>query len=247
MKRTHHLKPVCRHFFVYLGGLLFIVLGVLIFSLPMGFFSEYLQTESPSNILLFLMLLPFAGGVIAIFMVTRLGLRSSFRKLLTSRLHVDWKRFFVAFCLWGMLLLFLILVEMLWFSELFEWHFQPLRFLGLLVVSACLIPIQAGFEELLFRGYLTKMIGVFTRFQWLPILGSSILFALMHLSNPEVVKLGYSVLLVYFLMGLYFSVVTFVDSGLELSMGMHTANNLVIALMISSNQFAIHTNALVSL
>ena len=46
----------------------------------------------PSNITLFLLLLPFALAFVAILLITKLLHKLSLRELITSRAKVDWKR-----------------------------------------------------------------------------------------------------------------------------------------------------------
>jgi hypothetical protein len=107
-----------------------------------------------------------------------------------------------------------------------------------------MIPLQTTAEELLMRGYLFQGIGVALKSRLAPLLITSISFGLLHSFNPEVAKLGYGLISVYIITGLFLGIITLMDQGLELSIGFHAANNLVIALLVTSDWTAFQTNSL---
>ena len=72
---------------------------------------------------------------------------------------------------------------------------------------------------------------------------TSICFALMHAFNPEVQKLGNTLLIYYFLTGIFLGIITLMDDGLELAIGYHTANNFFTAILISNDWQAFQTDA----
>ena len=78
-------------------------------------------------------------------------------------------------------------------------------------------------------------LGLVMRNAWFPLLFTSITFGLMHIANPEVEKLGYSLLIYYIGTGLFLGITTLMDDGLELALGFHTANNLFTALLVTSD------------
>ena len=88
-------------------------------------------------------------------------------------------------------------------------------------------------------------IGVLFKNTLFPLLGTSIIFGLLHGFNPEVEKLG-SIIMVYYIgTGLLLGIFTLMDDGLELSLGFHAANNIVVAIFITSSWSVFQTNALV--
>jgi membrane protease YdiL (CAAX protease family) len=117
-------------------------------------------------------------------------------------------------------------------------------FLGMFILGVILIPIQTCTEEFLFRGYLLQGMAVLFRNKWLPLLLSSLFFGMMHYDNPEIDKLGEVLLVYYCLTGLFLGVITLMDNGLELSMGFHTANNLVTAILVTADWTAFQTNSI---
>ena len=77
-----------------------------------------------------------------------------------------------------------------------------------------------------------------------PLVLTSLLFGLMHIGNPEIDKLGYTLLVFYIGSGFLFGVVTLLDDGAELAIGMHAINNMTAALFITTNWTVFQTDAL---
>jgi len=123
-------------------------------------------------------------------------------------------------------------------------NFQPRPFLILLLLGLVLIPIQTSFEEYIFRGYLMQSLGVLTRNRWFPLLFTSVVFGVMHLSNPEIAKLGNWLLVYYIGTGFFLGILTLMDDGLELSLGFHAANNLISALLVTADWQVFQTNSI---
>lgn len=115
----------------------------------------------------------------------------------------------------------------------------------LAVLALVLIPFQAAFEEILFRGYLMQGIAVWTRNRWVPILVTSLLFGLMHGLNPEVKEYGFLTMMPqYIFFGLVFAVLTMFDDGIEVAIGAHAANNIFLSVLITHSDMALQTPAM---
>jgi len=167
--------------------------------------------------------------------------KQSILSLTTSRPQVSWKRIFFAFSLWAVISGGSILLAYYQEPENFELNFRLKPFLILAALSVILIPMQTSFEEYLFRGYLMQGIGIATKSKLFPLIFTSVLFGLMHISNPEVGKMGYLILVYYIGTGFFLGIITLMDEGLELSLGFHAANNLVACLLITSDWSALQT------
>ncbi|WP_395044515.1 CPBP family intramembrane glutamic endopeptidase, partial [Flavobacterium sp.] len=122
--------------------------------------------------------------------------------------------------------------------------FNPIKFSILLIISLLLFPFQIGFEEYLFRGYLMQQIGIIAKNRWTPLLITSLFFGLFHSANPEVAELGFGVMIFYIGTGLLLGIMTLMDEGIELSLGFHLGNNLLAALLITSDYSALQTDAI---
>lgn len=197
-----------------------------------------------SNLYLLAILLTFVFGLLALlFSVKRIHHRS-ITSLVTSRKSIDWNRIIYGFGLWFLVSLIFLALDYMMAPEHYEFNFKPLPFLILVVVAFVFIPLQTGFEELLFRGYLMQGIGIWFKRAIVPFLFTSIGFGLMHAANPEIEKLGYAILIYYIGTGFLFGMITLLDEGCELALGMHAANNIAAAVFVTVNWAALETEAL---
>ena len=66
----------------------------------------------------------------------------------------------------------------------------------------------------------------------------------MHIANPEVSKMGYIIMVYYIGTGLFLGILALMDEGIELSLGFHAANNLISALLVTSEWSAFQTSSI---
>ena len=245
---------------LYLVGLILIFIGVMIGQFPLTFVIiaqavarggdlSNMDTSSVMSILepnlnLFLMLLSFAVGLVAVFVVVKYIHKQSIKSLTTSRSSIDWSRFWFAFLVWVSTTFCFILLEYYTSPENYSFNFKPIPFLILVLISIIFIPLQTSFEEYLFRGYLMQGLGVLTKNRWVPLIFTSTLFGLMHIANPEIDKLGYLLLVHYVGTGFLLGIMTLMDEGLELALGFHAANNLIGALLLTADWTAFQTHSI---
>lgn len=110
--------------------------------------------------------------------------------------------------------------------------------------SLILIPMATLSEEIFFRALI---VNTFTEKgktlkNLFVLLFSSLLFTIPHLINPEATNI-YAVLY-YFLWGFLSSLLGFIFSGYDITWGIHTINNLYVALVVNSPVSALPTEAL---
>lgn len=187
------------------------------------------------NVLLVLMLFPFVLGFLALILWVKGVHRQPFRLLHSVRQKLDWKRIGFAFGLWAFIVTAFVIVDYSLSPEDYVWNFKPVPFFIMFFIAIFLIPIQTGFEEYLFRGYLMQGIGVYAKNRWVPLLTTSLLFGFLHIFNPEVGKIGYVILVSYIGSGLFLGILTLMDEGLELALGFHAANNLITVLLVTAD------------
>ncbi len=202
-----------------------------------------LMTILDSNLTLFLMLLGFAVGLWAVYLVVKYFHKQPFLKVTTSRKKMDWGRFFFGFGLIATTTLVFTGIDYYSNPEDYELQFQMVPFLILLVIAVIMVPLQTSFEEYLFRGYLMQGLGVMAKNRWLPLLVTSFIFGGLHFFNPEVEKLGNIVMIYYIGTGLFLGVITLMDEGLELALGFHAGNNLIAALLVTADWTVFQTNS----
>jgi membrane protease YdiL (CAAX protease family) len=196
-----------------------------------------------ANRVLFETMLPLVIFLIILLLWVKFINKQSIRSLTTSRRKVDWKRIFFSFGLWALLTIAMTAAAYFMNPENFEINFKPVPFAYLAAIAIVMIPMQTSFEEYLFRGYLMQGIGVATKSRLIPLIITSVLFGLMHIANPEIEKLGYLLLLYYIGTGFFLGIITLMDEGMELALGFHAANNLVTALLITSDWTALQTDS----
>jgi membrane protease YdiL (CAAX protease family) len=197
-----------------------------------------------SNLYLFAILLMFVMGLLALLFSIKQIHQRKITSLITSRQQIDWSRIFYGFGFWFLVSVVFLVIDYWMAPEHFVYNFKPIPFAILVVVAFVFIPLQTSFEELLFRGYLMQGIGILFKSAAVPFLFTSIGFGLMHAFNPEIEKLGYIILIYYIGTGFLFGIVTLMDEGSELALGMHAANNIVAAVFVTVNWAAFQTEAL---
>ena len=200
------------------------------------------------NLVFFLLLLMFVVAIGALYIgVTRLHKRP-FRSILTGRRSVDWSRIFWGFGLWfGMSLVAEVITYILW-PENYTFQFELSSFAILLILVILLLPIQTTFEELFIRGYLMQSIGLLFNPRWVPLILTSMIFGIMHVMNPEVAEFGLGTMMIYYIgIALFLGIITLLDDGLELAIGIHAATNMYGALFVNFEDSAIKTPSLFQL
>jgi membrane protease YdiL (CAAX protease family) len=201
------------------------------------------MNEVPNNLSLFINLSPFVLLLVLLFLLVRNLHGRSILSLTTSKNKIDYKRVLFSF---SVVVLFTITVFMVTYiidNSNIKWNFDPLKFSVLFVISILLFPFQIGFEEYLFRGYLMQQIGIIAKNRWFPLAFTSVVFGLFHSANPEVAQMGYGAMIFYIGTGFLLGIMTLMDESLELALGFHLGNNLMAALLITSDFSAIHTDA----
>lgn len=211
-------------------------------SYPSG--NEELMRFFEPNLTLVLILIPFVFTLFGIYLVVRYLHNQTMLSVTTSRKKIDWNRVLFSFSIWAVFTIVSVLLYYLILPEGFVINFKPIPFAILVVIGVFLIPIQTSTEEYVFRGYLMQGFANLARNKWFPLVMTSIIFGSMHLSNPEVTKMGNIIFIYYIGTGLFLGVITLMDEGLELALGFHAANNLISALLITSDWSAFQTHSI---
>ncbi len=206
-----------------------------------------IMNKMPNIVALLVNLSPFILLLALLFTLVYTIHQRTILSLTTTRKSVDFKRIFFSFGLIVVLTLATFAISYYRDSSNVVWNFHPIKFLLLFVVSIALFPFQIGFEEYLFRGYLMQQIGILAKNRWVPFIVTSVVFGVFHSANPEVAEMGYGVMVFYIGTGFLLGIMTLMDEGLELSLGFHLGNNLMAALLITSDYSALKTDAIFKL
>lgn len=179
------------------------------------------------------------GMFVAAFFGFYTGLRFLHRKSLLSVLtgyeRFRFGRFWFSFALWAVMIAALTIVGYYTDQGDAEIVFNPQGFMISALVLVILMPIQVGIEELVFRGYLMQGMAITFKNAYVPLIVTTLLFGCAHLTNPEVQKHGWELMLPYYCAnGLFLGAITLLDEGIELAFGMHLANNIVSGLLVTT-------------
>lgn len=199
-----------------------------------------------NNLALALMMLVFVLLFFAFALLVKPLHERSLRETINGRKHIRWKRVWTGIIVWGALLVASIIVSLLTSSPGdYEFRFNPSALIGLVLVILIFMPFQTSIEEILFRGYLAQGVGKWTKSRWWALIIPSVLFALMHKSNPEVKEFGFWLTMPnYLLMGLLLGLISILDDGIELALGIHFINNALGSILITFESSVLQTDAL---
>lgn len=230
---------------VFISGIFILNFIAFLFTSKEDMDALYESMKSiPSNFSLIINLLPFAFLLGLLFVFVRFMHDRSILSLTTSRTKVDWKRILFSFLLIVTISVVSFLISYYLEPSSVELQFNPIKFAILFIISILLFPFQIGLEEYLFRGYFMQHIGIIVKNKWFPLIITSVFFGLAHSANPEVAELGLITMVFYIGTGLLLGIMTLMDEGLELALGFHLGNNLLAALMVTSDWSALQTDAI---
>ncbi|MFB9076656.1 lysostaphin resistance A-like protein [Flavobacterium procerum] len=252
------IKPE-NDFWKYLLGSVFIIAASFIGQIPLSaavLYKSFVENKPfpttdeevmkmfESNMTLFLVMISFVFAFVGIYFVVKYIHHQTILSITTSRTKVDWKRIWFSFFLWSLFSIVSFLFVYLKSPEHFVFNFNLIPFLILIVIASLLIPIQTSTEEYVFRGYLMQGFANLSYNRWFPLLMTSVIFGTMHIFNPEVAKMGKIIMVYYIGTGLFLGIITLMDEGMELALGFHAANNLVGALLVTSDWTVFQTHSI---
>ncbi len=231
-----------------------IPLGIVMVTAKMRMGSDFVASDDPFDLspygidstpAMILLLIPFAVGFFfSIFLIKQLHKRS-FAFTVNGLNRIRWNRFFYGVFVWGALLGVSLIISYLVNPDNYIIRFDLNKLLPLLVVALILIPLQTSYEEVVFRGYLMQGIGAWTKSKWAAIIITSVSFGLLHSANPEVKEFGFWITMPsYIAMGFMLAIVTILDDGIELALGIHAINNILASILITFDSSAFQTDAL---
>ena len=164
--------------------------------------------------------------------------------VLSSRKKIDLERVLYSFMIWGTVVSAFVFLEYSLNPENYVFNFKVKEFLILAVIAILFIPIQTSVEEIVFRGYLMQGFGHWLNSRFMALFLTSTVFGSLHLANPEITALGYEFVIIYITVGFVLGIMTLMDEGLELAIGFHAANNLIVALLLTADWTVFQTESI---
>jgi membrane protease YdiL (CAAX protease family) len=197
-----------------------------------------------SNAMLALMLFPFIAGLAAFILLLKPLHSRKFLQVINGSGSFRWNRFLVSMAVWMVLSMIYLFIYLKAQPANFTLNNTGRSLIPLILISFALIPFQAAFEEILFRGYLMQGFTALYRWRWFPLVATSVLFGLMHSINPEVKEYGFFTMIPqYIVFGLIFGSVAILDDGIEAAIGAHAGNNVFLCIMLTTKSSALQTEA----
>jgi membrane protease YdiL (CAAX protease family) len=254
-----------NEWYLYLVGFILVIMGYVLGQLPLmgamfyqaakqddlGLITEAAASNDfsslglGSNTVFALMMVMFVVAAIVLWVVLRFLHGRPFMTVINHLGRMRWERFFFGLGLW---FVFTALFEMGNYvvePQAYQLQLDFARFLPLLVLALLFIPIQASFEEWYIRGYLLQGVGLVTGSRAVAMAVTSLVFAGLHMMNPEVARFGLTTMFTYYLVvALFLCVLILMDGGLELAMGVHVATNLYGSLLVTFEGSALQTDAI---
>jgi len=138
---------------------------------------------------------------------------------------------FIWFAILGIYTLITLLID----PNGYKFTFNSYTFGIFLIISLITFPIQASFEELFFRGYLMQGFGLLSKKPIIPLLATSIIFGLVHVSNGANMTFSIFPVIEASIIGVMLGMITLGEDSIETATGIHLINNLYVALVVSTS------------
>lgn len=198
-----------------------------------------------SNLGLALMMIAFLGVFFTFALLIKPFHKRTVIETINGRNYIRKGRIWMGILVWGIILLVNLIIMLLTAKEgEIEMQFNLAKFIPLLFIVLILVPFQTSIEEILFRGYLTQGIATRTKSRWIALIVVSLLFGLMHIANPEIKEFGFWLSMPqYVLMGLMLGLISILDDGIEIAIGVHFINNAFSALFTTHSSSVLQTDA----
>ncbi len=191
------------------------------------------------------LLIPFLVALGAFIVLIRPLNQRDTMTVINGTATFRWNRFFISAGVWLLVSVVYLVVSMKLDPDNFTLNNLSPSLIPLIIVTVIFVPFQAAFEEILFRGYLMQGFTVIFRNRMFPLILTSLLFGLMHSFNPEVEEFGFLTMIPqYVVFGLIFGIIVIMDDGIESAIGIHSANNAFLCIIITNKSSALQTPAL---
>ncbi|MGF1490091.1 MAG: lysostaphin resistance A-like protein [Prochloraceae cyanobacterium] len=238
--------PTILFFWIIIGSIVAIIFASidpnLFFNSQTG---ELEATNDPIGSYIYLNL-PFVFWGLGLYLAVRFIHQRSFLSLITPKKQIDMPRIIEGFGVYLALLAIWEIINYFIFQGDYQLNFDLQKFIIFLPIALFFTSIQTTVEELFFRGYLMQWLGLKLN-STLVTLISALIFASVHLLNPEVVNSEEPIIIwlaVYGAIGIFWSIITIKDNRLELAIATHAANNLYIALLVNYESSALTSPAI---
>lgn len=206
---------------------------------------DFTELGIDPNIGLLFMLIPFALCLLSMIFIIKVIHLRPFLSVITGHGRFNWSKFFFALTIFFILLLITELALYIINPDNYELNFDLRLFIPLVLISIFLLPLQTSFEEIFMRGYLMQGIGLISKYKWIPLVITSVVFGLLHLTNPEIKEFGIWATIPYYTgFGLLMGIIVIMDDGIEIPLGIHAIVNIYGSVVVTFQGSTMQTPAL---
>ncbi|NYB51449.1 MAG: CPBP family intramembrane metalloprotease [Methanobacteriaceae archaeon] len=196
---------------------------------------KVLQTTLSSPFILIVLLgVSYTLSVFLFYICIRFLHHKRFLGIINTLPGLRWKLLLKGLIIWLVIMLLFSLPDLIFNPQSYQVTFNFNGFIILLVLCLLVVPIQASFEEILFRGYLMQGFSLLSEKPWVPLVITSLIFGLVHFFNGTSLMVNLSIVLATFILGMMLGIITLGDNGIETAMGVHIGNNLYVFLIYNS-------------
>ena len=224
-----------------IGGILasiaLIVLFMLVYFLSIKTAPVNIQFNILNNAMIILILVGISYGIITLlfYLCIKFIHKKQFISLINIGKNINMNRIFKGAGLWAGIMTLFTLTSIIYNKGGLSFHFDPVPFLYLLIISLLVFPLQASFEEIFFRGYLMQAFGLLSKKPVVPLIITTLIFGLIHFYNGTNLEMSITIVLSALILGLMLGIIVLGENGLETAMGAHIANNMFVALFLNSS------------
>ncbi|AEG19085.1 CPBP family intramembrane glutamic endopeptidase [Methanobacterium paludis] len=220
-------------------AILIIIISLVysIYAMTRGFYLDINSLLSDPLFMLAMVAVEYIISFLFFYISVKVLHKRSLMSLINTVGKISWMKILKGASIWtAIMMAFSIVPLLVWSGELgYSITFNSKTFGLLLILTLITFPIQASFEEIFFRGYLMQGFGLFSKKPVIPLIATSVIFALMHFFNGTDVVMSLSIVLSTLIIGLMLGTIALGENRIETAMGAHIANNVFIALIYNSS------------
>lgn len=239
--RAGRFQPV--FYLMSFTGLILICLSLSALFIPLDVIFSKIQNR---NVILAIQLSSFSYVLVLFLLLSSYIHKRPIISFITSTNKFGFKRALVTFVIFLILNSLAELINYFFFNQKYSFQFDILNFIALFLVAVSLLVLQSAAEEIILRGYIFQALSSWKKIK--PVVAlviSSLLFASLHISNPEFTEYGFiPMFLIYFIAAVFLGAFAILGNGLEIPIGIHAANNFFAAVFVNYNASALKTESL---
>lgn len=217
------------------GVLTAVLMLTFIYVVPNAFYQFDLNSLTSNGLfLLFIVFFVYGISFLLFYLCVRFMHKKRFTSLINTTGKFDWMKLLKGASIWTAVMAALTFIPILTTAQDYQITFNPKTFGILFILSVLAFPVQASFEEIFFRGYLMQAFGLLSKKPIVPLLATSILFALVHFFNGTDLQMSVMMVVGTLVIGLMLGIIVLGENRLETAMGIHIANNMFVAIIYNS-------------